>query len=49
MANDELHGLDVALEHLSQAKLELAMLGLDNAATVVAELIDSLDHGMTDD
>jgi hypothetical protein len=46
---DELHGLDVATRHLADARLELAMLGLDNAAEQVATLIDDLDHGTTEE
>lgn len=46
--DEELHNLDVALEHLGRARLELAALGLDRAAGAVAELVDDLDHGTTE-
>jgi hypothetical protein len=41
--------IDVALKHLADAQLELAGLGLDSAAVRVAELIDDLDHGTTEE
>lgn len=39
-------GLEKALEHLQQARLELALVGHDDAAQEVADLIDRLDHGL---
>jgi hypothetical protein len=45
---EELYDLDMVISHLTLARLELVRLGYHEAASVLADMIDGLDHGVLD-